>query len=208
MFCESRIRSVELFLLRQILQPIVLNWNCDGKFQVKGPITICKNIFVLKRSIFVLFFRKAWSCTDVSVWTGVSHSYSDAQFRCVPSQPANRFVHQASYWVRRIVCPWNLQAMPSNRIFCILYFYFFTNIFIIQEVSFKEKKIKTTKLMDVFPSGEYRAIFRINLIKDEFLFNVSADVTNTSPDKNVFGWSSSCFHDFRDFHSLCQHGPE
>lgn len=60
-------------------------------------------------------------------------------------------------------------------------------LLLVQELTFKEVRIPTTKLLDVFPSGDYRAIFLLSLIKNEFLFNITADVTNTSPDKNVYG---------------------
>lgn len=56
-----------------------------------------------------------------------------------------------------------------------------------QEFSFEEVPIPTTKFLDVFPAGDYRGIFHVNLSANISSYNVTADVINTSPDKNVFG---------------------
>lgn len=55
-------------------------------------------------------------------------------------------------------------------------------------MDFKEQPIPTHMLFDVYPSGEYRILFYLNLENAVSLFNISSDVVHTSPDKNVFGW--------------------
>lgn len=81
-------------------------------------------------------------------------------------------------------CPRNVGFKTFIKKFFVISF--FSKI---QELTFKEVTIPTTKLLSLFRSGDHRSIYYSSLIKNDSLSHITTDFTNTSPDKNVFGWT-------------------
>lgn len=157
------------------------------------PIYVIQIIFFfnLNSSFYFYFFFQVIINLHVSLRADLSTSFADATFQCLQSPSTNRPYHKASYSTSRIDCARSLQAMSKKRNFL-----FFSQIFLkteiiclwfFKELTFKERPIPTDKLLDIYPSGEYRFLFYLIAVNGDSMVNITADAINTSSDKNVFG---------------------